>query len=69
LPRTASGQDLLHNARLSFDRVGLTIQFDQQHCRGIGGIAGGIDRSLHRRNAGAIHHLECRGYDTGRYDR
>ena len=63
-------QDLLELT--SFCRNGFlvpSVDFGQQHCRGIGGISGGVNRCFHGSDAPLIHHLEGGRYDAGSDDR
>ena len=45
------------------------IELDEQDRRGVGRIAGGVDRRFHRPDRRGIDHLERRGNDARRDDR
>ena len=51
------------------DRLGLAVELHQQDRGRVGRVSGGVDRGLHRRDAGLVHHLERGGHDAGGDDR
>ena len=65
----ARAQDGGHGGGLRLHRVRAAVELDQQHRGGVGGIAGGVDGRLDRRDARPVHHLQRRGHDAGADDR
>ena len=62
----ALAEERLTRRGLRLDRVRLAVELDQQHRRGVGRIARGVDRGLDRGDAGLVHHLDRRRHDAWR---